>query len=395
LVPALRYWYEDEMDFEPSWDQAQVARTARELAARELAPRAAQRDRTQQFPEAEMRALGQVGLLGLCVPETYGGSAAGPVALALAIAELAQADASVAVTASVTNMVAETVARFAREPVRQRLLPGLCAGEAVAGAFALSEPHSGSDAAAMTTTAHRTDGGYLLRGAKQWITSGDRAGVLIVMARHPGDPRRFSAFVLAPPVAGLTAGRHERKMGQRGSSTVPLVLDDVFAPDDSVLGEEGAGFRVAMTALDSGRIGVAAQAVGIARAALAVAIEHVRSRQQFGQALGEFQAVKSMIADAATAIEASWLLVLQAAWLKQQDRPFTRLACEAKLIASERAVEVCDRAIQLLGGYGYTRELPVERYYRDVRVTTIYEGTSQIQRLVIARHLLRELGGHV
>jgi alkylation response protein AidB-like acyl-CoA dehydrogenase len=381
------------MDFEPSWDQAQVARTARELAARELAPRAAERDRSGTFPEREMRALGEVGLLGLCVPEAYGGSAAGPVALALAIAELAQADASVAVTASVTNMVAETVARFGTPGARQRLLPPLCAGEAVAGAFALSEPHSGSDAAAMTTTARRVPGGFLLRGAKQWITSGDQAGVMVVMARDAEGERRFSAFALRPPLAGLTAGRHERKMGQRGSSTVPIVLDDVFVADDGLLGEEGGGFKVAMTALDSGRIGVAAQAVGIARAALATAIAHARARHQFGQPLGEFQAVKAMIADAATAIEASWLLVLQAAWNKEHGRPFTRLACEAKLIASERAFEVCSAAIQVLGGYGYTRELPAERYFRDVRVTTIYEGTSQIQRLVIARHLLRELEG--
>jgi alkylation response protein AidB-like acyl-CoA dehydrogenase len=381
------------MDFEPSWDQAQVARTARELATRELAPRAAERDRAGTFPEQEMRALGQVGLLGLCVPEAYGGSAAGPVALALAIAELAQADASVAVTASVTNMVAETVARFGTPAARQRLLPRLCAGEAVAGAFALSEPHSGSDAAAMTTTARRTEGGFLLRGAKQWITSGDRAGVMVVMARDAERERAFSAFALGPPLAGLSAGRHERKMGQRGSSTVPIVLDDVFVPEDGLLGEEGGGFKVAMTALDSGRIGVAAQAVGIARAALAAAIAHARARHQFGQPLGEFQAVKAMIADAATAIEASWLLVLHAAWNKEHERPFTRLACQAKLIATERAFEVCSAAIQVLGGYGYTRELPAERYFRDVRVTTIYEGTSQIQRLVIARHLLRELEG--
>jgi alkylation response protein AidB-like acyl-CoA dehydrogenase len=378
------------MDFEPSWDQAQVARTARELAARELYPRAAERDRTGAFPEREMRSLGQVGLLGLCVPEAYGGSAAGPVALALAIAELAQTDASVAVTASVTNMVAETLARFAAEPARQRLLPGLCAGEAVAGAFALSEPHCGSDAAALTTTAHRTEGGFLLRGAKQWITSGDRAGVIIVVARHADSERRFSAFALSPPAAGLSAGRHERKMGQRGSSTVALVLDDVFAPQGSLLGEEGDGFKVAMTALDSGRIGVAAQAVGIARAALATAIAHARQRHQFGQPLTDFQAIKAMIADAATTIEASWLLVLQAAWNKEHDRPFTRLACQAKLLASERAFDACSNAIQILGGYGYTRELPAERYFRDVRVTTIYEGTSQIQRLVIARQILRE-----
>jgi alkylation response protein AidB-like acyl-CoA dehydrogenase len=385
------------MDFEPTWAQAAVAKTARDFASRVLAPAAAERDRAERFPDAEMRALGELGLLGLSVPEEHGGAAAGPVALVMAVAELARADAAVAVTMSVTNMVGEVLARYGSEEVRRRLLPRLCSGAAIAGAFALSEPQSGSDAGALATTARRTDGGYVLRGTKQWITSGDRAGVLVVMARAadaaPMD-RRISAFVLEPPVAGLSAGRHERKMGQRGSSTVPLLLEDVFVPASALLGTEGEGFKVAMTALDGGRIGVAAQALGIARAALEVAIGHARQRHQFDQPLASFQGIQHMIADAATAIEAAWLLVLQAAWCKEQGRPFTRLAAEAKLMATERAVEVCDRAIQVLGGYGYTREFPVERYLRDVRVTTIYEGTSQIQRMVIAKQLLRYLETH-
>jgi alkylation response protein AidB-like acyl-CoA dehydrogenase len=385
------------MNFEPSWAQAAIANTAREVATRDLAPRAAERDRAELFPEAEMKTLGALGLLGVCVPEEWGGAAAGPVALALALSEIARADASVAVTMSVTNMVGEILARYGSEALQRRLLPRLCSGEAVAGAFALSEPQSGSDAGALATTARRTGGGYLLRGAKQWITSGDRAGVLVVMAKAadaaPGD-RRISAFVLEPPVAGLSAGRHERKMGQRGSSTVPLVLDDVFVAEGALLGAEGEGFKVAMTALDGGRIGVAAQAVGIARAALDVAVRHARERRQFDQPIANQQAIQHMVADAATAIEASWSLVLLAAWTKEQGRPFTRLAAEAKLMATERAVEVCDKAVQILGGYGYTREFPVERYFRDVRVTTIYEGTSQIQRMVIAKQLLRDLEAH-
>jgi alkylation response protein AidB-like acyl-CoA dehydrogenase len=381
------------MDFEPSWAEAEVARTARAFAVRELAPAAAERDRRELFPEAEMRALGDLGLLGLNVPEEHGGAAAGAVALAHAVAAVAEADAAVAVSMSVTNMVGEILARYATVEVRRRLLPRLCSGEAIAGAFALSEPQAGSDAAALATRYHRAPGGYLLRGAKQWITSGDRAGVLVVMARdgESDDPRRISAFVLEPPVAGLSAGRHERKMGQRGSSTVPLVLEDVFVPDGGLLGAEGEGFKVAMTALDGGRIGVGAQAVGVARAALQAAVAHARTRRQFGQPLGEFQAIKQMLADTAIGCDAGWLLVLQAAWSKDRGRPFTRLAAQAKLMASERAFEACDRALQILGGYGYTRELPVERYWRDVRVTTIYEGTSQIQRLVIAKHILREL----
>jgi alkylation response protein AidB-like acyl-CoA dehydrogenase len=379
------------MNFEPSWAEAQIARTAREIATRQIAPGAAARDRDESFPEGELRALADAGLMGICVPEEYGGAGAGPQALALAVSEIARADASVAVTMSVTNMVGEILARYGSAELRHRLLPRLCSGEAVAGAFALSEPQSGSDAAAMSTTARRTEGGYRLSGAKQWITSGDRAGVLVVMARMAeADARSISAFVLEPPVAGLTAGRHERKMGQRGSSTVPLVLDDVFVPAGSLLGEEGEGFKVAMTALDGGRIGVGAQAIGIARAALEVAVAHARERRQFDQPLAAFQGIQHMIADAATNLEAAWLLVLQAAWAKEKGLPFTRLAAQAKLLASERALEVCDRAVQILGGYGYTREFPVERYLRDVRVTTIYEGTSQIQRIVIAKHLLRD-----
>jgi len=379
------------MDFEPSWAEAQIARTAREIAARRIAPGAAARDRDGSFPTAELQELADAGLLGICVPESHGGAGAGPLALALAVSEIARADASVAVTMSVTNMVGEILARYGAPALCDRLLPRLCSGEAVAGAFALSEPQSGSDAAAMATTARRTEGGYVLRGSKQWITSGDRAGVLVVMARMAdSDARSISAFVLEPPVEGLTAGRHERKMGQRGSSTVPLVLEDVFVPVGSLLGAEGEGFKVAMTALDGGRIGVAAQALGIARAALEVAIAHARERRQFDQPLASFQAIQHMIADAATHIEAAWLLVLQAAWAKEKGLPFTRLAAQAKLLATERAVEVCDRAVQILGGYGYTREFPVERYLRDVRVTTIYEGTSQIQRIVIAKQLLRD-----
>jgi alkylation response protein AidB-like acyl-CoA dehydrogenase len=385
------------MNFEPSWEQSQVARTAREVATRVVAPTAAARDRAESFPAAEMQALAEAGLLGVCVPPEHGGAGAGPIALAMAIAEVARADASVAVTMGVTNMVAEILARYGAPELQARLLPRLCSGQAVAGAFALSEPQSGSDAGAMATSARRTDGGYLLRGTKQWITSGDRAGVLVVMARAadatPPD-RRISAFVLEPPVPGLSAGRHERKMGQRSSTTVPLVLDDVFVPETSLLASEGDGFKVAMAALDGGRIGVAAQAIGTARAALEVAIAHVRERRQFEQPLASFQGIQHMIADSATTIEAAWLLVLHAAWSKETGRPFTRLAAEAKLLATERAVDVCDRAVQMLGGYGYTREFPVERYLRDVRVTTIYEGTSQIQRLVIARHLLRELSTH-
>ena len=390
-APAGRY--KRPVDFEPDDEQRLIAETARTFADRELVPRAAERDRQSTFPEREMRALGELGLLGMMVPAAYGGAEAGPIALALALREIARGDASVAVTMSVTNMVAETLARFGTEPARQRYLPRLCSGEAVAGAFALSEAQAGSDPSAMTTTAERdAGGGYRIRGNKLWTTSGDRAGVVLVAARNGASLGRagYSTFAVEQGTPGLTPGRHEDKAGLRGSSTVALTLDDVVVPADALVGNEGDGLKVALSALGGGRIGIAAQALGIARAAFDVARAYVRERRQFNRPLGDFQAVRFALADAAVGLDAGWLLTLAAAWRKQHGQPFTRQAAEAKLFATERANEICDRALQALGGYGYTREFPVERHFRDVRVTTIYEGTSQIQRLVIARELLRE-----
>jgi alkylation response protein AidB-like acyl-CoA dehydrogenase len=382
------------VDFEPDDEQRLIAETARAFAERELAPRAKARDRDGIFPESEMRALGALGLLGVTVPVAYGGVDAGPIALALALREIARGDAAVGVTMSVTNMVGETLARFGTEEARQRYLPGLCAGDAIAGAFALSESQAGSDPSAMTTTAERApDGdGYRLRGAKLWTTSGDRAGVILVAARNGASLSRpgFSVFVVEQGTPGLVPGRHEDKMGLRGSSTVALTLDDVAVPRAALVGAEGEGLKVALTALGGGRIGIAAQALGIARAAFEAACAHVKQRRQFNRPLADFQAVQFSIADSALALDAGWLLTLNAAWRKQRGLPFTRQAAQAKLFATERANEICDRAVQVLGGYGYTREFPVERHFRDVRVTTIYEGTSQIQRLVIAREWLRE-----
>jgi alkylation response protein AidB-like acyl-CoA dehydrogenase len=388
------------VNFEPTDEEALVAETARAFAARELAPRAAARDRDDEFPEREMRALAALGLVGANVPAVWGGSEAGAVALALAVREIARADASVAVTFSVTAMVAETLARFASDETRAGALGRLCSGEAVAGAFALSEPQAGSDPTAMRTTVERASGGgYRLSGSKLWITSGDRAGVLLVVARHGSSiaaGRGYSAFVVEAGAAGLGVGRSERKMGQHGSSTVPLTLENVEVPAHARLGAEGDGLRVAFSALGGGRIGVAALAVGVAGAALDAAVRYAGERRQFGRAIGAFQGVAFGLADSATTLEAAWLLTLAAADRKQRGMAFTRQAAEAKLYATERAVEICDRAIQVHGGYGYSREFPVERLFRDARVTTIYEGTSQIQRLVIAREVLREAGeGHL
>jgi len=391
------------MDFELSEDQRLIVETARQFAQSELLPVAAERDHTAAFPEKELKRLGELGLLGVKVPEEYGGAQAGAVAYALALSEIAAADASVSVSMAVTNMVAEILCTYGSDEQKAIYVPRLCSGEALCGAFALSEPQSGSDAASMRTLATKVDGGYRLDGSKQWITSGDRAGVLVVWARtdggagiKPGTKAKpsagISAFIVEKQNSGLRPGRPEHKLGLRGSSTVPLTLEDCRVPDSALLGREGDGFRIAMAALDGGRIGIAAQAIGVARAALAAAVSYAKERRQFGQPIAGFQALQNMIADAATQLDAARLLCLRAAFLKDKGRPFSQQAAMAKLYASEMAGRVCDMALQIHGGYGYTEEFPVERYLRDARVQRIYEGTSEIQRLVIARGAISELG---
>lgn len=378
------------MHLELTEEQRLIQRTARDFAERRLAPVAAARDRDGTFPLDELRALGELGLLGVNVPDELGGAGAGVIAYALAMQELARVDASVAVAVSVTNMVAELIATVGTPAQRAEHVPALVSGRAVCGAFALSEPQAGSDPAAMRTVAERVDGGYRLTGAKQWITSGDRAGVLVVWAMtdlaagHKG----ITAFVVRGGSPGLSVGRLEDKMGLHGSSTAQLVLDGVLVSDADVLGGVGGGFRLAMMALDGGRIGIASQALGIARGALEAACRYAGERTQFGVPLWRHQAIGNMLADAATWLDAGHLLTLRAADLKQRGERFSDQAAMAKLYATEKAGAICDLALQVHGGYGYTTDFPVERAYRDVRVTRIYEGTSEIQRLVIARGLL-------
>jgi len=379
------------MKLELTEEQRLIQRTAREFAERRLAPFAAARDREGTFPEAELRELGKLGLLGVAVPEDVGGGAAGAIAYSLAMQELARVDASVAVAVSVTNMVAELIATIGTPAQRTTHVPGLVSGAALCGAFALSEPQAGSDPSAMRTLAERVDGGYRLTGTKQWITSGDRAGVLVVWAMTDvsAGHRGITAFLVRGGAPGLSVGRLEDKLGLHGSSTAQLVLDGVAVTDDDVLGGVGGGFRLAMMALDGGRIGIASQAVGIARGALEAACRYAGEREQFGVSLWKHQAIGNMLADAATWLDAATLLTMRAASLKEAGRPFSDQAAMAKLYASEKAGTICDIALQVHGGYGYTTDFPVERAYRDVRVTRIYEGTSEIQRLVIARSLLR------
>jgi alkylation response protein AidB-like acyl-CoA dehydrogenase len=378
--------------FEPTEEQALVARTTRDYAQRVLAPRAAERDRTGDFPVGELRELADLGLCGIDVPEELGGAGAGAVAYVLALEELARADASVAVAVSVTNMVAELVARFGTDAQRREHVPRLTGGEYLCGAFALSEPHTGSDAAALTTTATRTAGGWRLRGAKQWITNGEQAGLVVVWAvTRPGaGAKGISAFLVRGGAPGLVVSRREDKMGLHGSSTVGLDFDDVELGEDALLGEEAGGFRLAMIALDSGRMGIAAQAVGIARMALDAAVAYARERTSFGKPIAQHQAVGNMLADSATWLEAARLLVHRAAWRKQKGLPYSVEASMAKLLATEKAGQVCDLALQVHGALGYTRDVPIERACRDVRATRIYEGTSEVQRIVIARHIVKE-----
>jgi alkylation response protein AidB-like acyl-CoA dehydrogenase len=380
------------MDFAPTEEQLLVQRTARDAAERILLPRAAARDVSGEFPVAELRELAALGLLGIAVPDELGGAGAGTVAYSLALQELARGDGSVAVAVSVTNMVAELIAKYAAPSVAQAWVPRLVGGELVAGAFALSEPEAGSDPAAMRTTATRVAGGWRISGSKQWITSGDHAGVMVVWAvSNAGASRHknLTAFLVPGDAKGLSVTRLEEKMGLHGSSTAQLVLDDVEVPDDAVLASPGEGFALAMVALDGGRIGIASQAIGIARGALEAAILYAGDRKTMGQPIIKHQAIGNMLADAATWLDASTLMTLRAADLKEHGHPFSQQAAMAKLFATEHAWKICDIALQVHGGYGYVRDFPVERALRDVRATRIYEGTSEIQRLVIARGLLR------
>lgn len=379
------------MDFAITEEHELIQKTARDYARASLLPAAAARDVNETFPEKELRELAKLGLFGINVPEALGGVEAGAIAYSLAMRELSRADPAVAVAVSVTNMVAELIAKVGTDAQKQKHVPKLCGGEYLCGAFALSEAGAGSDPSAMQTTATKIDGGYRISGSKMWISSGDRAGIMVVWAKT--DPsaghKGISAFIVPGNAPGLSVTRLEEKMGIRGSHTAQLAFDNVEVGDDALLGKEGSGFRLAMMALDGGRIGISSQAIGIAECALEAALAYARERETFGNAIIDHQAIGFMLADMATALDASRLLVNRAAWLKDQGRPFSMEASMAKLFCTERAIYICDRAIQIHGGAGYTRDYPVERCFRDARVTTIYEGTSEIQRIVIARHLLQ------
>ena len=377
------------MDFQLSADQLAIQALARELADGEIAPNAAEWDRDQRFPDELIPKLAELGLMGVCVPEEYGGAGADFLSYVLVLEELSRADAGVGVTVAVhTSATTLPLLAFGTDEQRERFVPPLARGEHL-GAFALTEPGSGSDAGSLRTSATLDADGWLLNGAKQWITNGSRAGTFVLFARTDSTTagaRGVSCFVLDAEHVRIT--REEEKLGLHSSTTSDLVLEDARVGRDRLLHEEGRGFRVAMATLDGGRIGIAAQAVGIAQAAYDVARAYAADREQFGRRIGDFQAIQWKLADMATDIDAARLLTYRAAWLKQEGRPHAADGAKAKLFASEMARRQTAEAIQILGGYGYTREFPVERYYRDAKITEIYEGTSEIQRLVIARSIL-------
>ncbi len=364
----------------------------RSLARKEFAPKAAEIDEKSRYPEENLKRLAELGLLGMLIPESHGGSDAGAVAYAIALAEVAGGCASTGVGMAVANMAGEAIYRFGSEEQKRRFLPLLVSGTE-AGAFALTEPSAGSDAFGISTVAVPDGDTYVLKGSKSFITNGSRAGVAIVMAVTQKEPKkRISAFLVESETRGISHGKPENKMGLRGSNTVSLSFDDCRVPKRNLLGEEGEGFRIAMKTLDGGRVGIASQSIGIARAAIEAAISYARERRQFGNPIADFQAIQWMIADSATELDAAWLLTLRAAYRKDTGNPFTREASVAKVFASEAGYRACHRAVQIFGGYGYMREYPVERHLRDIKVTSIYEGTSEIQRTVIARDLLGQ--GH-
>ena len=373
-----------------SKEQLMVQKMAREFARKELAPLAAERDRNHAYPAESLKKMGGLGLLGMLVPQSYGGEAMDTVSYALALSEIAHACASTAVIMSVHNSICcGSLVRFGSDAQKEKYLKPMAGGEFICS-FALSEPEAGSDPAGMVTTAEKDGDGYILNGTKRWITGGATSELFIVLAKT--DPsaghKGISAFLVTRGMAGFSTGRLEDKMGQCASDTTDLIFTDCRVPADHLLGREGEGFRVAMSGLDDGRIGIAALSVGLGRAALDEATAYALQRQQFGRPIAENQGIRWMIADMATDVEAARLLVLNAAAKKDQGRRCSKEAAMAKLFASEMANRVTGQAVQIHGGYGYTREFPVERFYRDARVLTIYEGTSQIQKIVIANEVL-------
>ena len=374
-------------------EQKLIQQTAREFADNEVAPSADAHNREGRFPAELVKKLGELGFMGMLIPEEYGGTALGNFCLVLALEEINRACASTGITLSVHSSLASgPIVEWASEELKKKYLPRMATGELL-GAYALSEPDAGSDAASLSTSAIKDGNEYVLNGTKSWITTGVEADVVVVMARTDETQRSkgITAFIVDPDMKGFSVGKKEDKLGLRASSTVQLIFEDMRVPASQVLGEEGAGFKIAMHTLDGGRIGVATQAVGIAQACLDASVKYAEEREAFDKKIGEFQAIQWKIADMATRIEGARLMIYNAARLKDERLPHSKEAAMAKLFASETANDIARQAVQVYGGAGYLEDFPVERFFRDARITEIYEGTSEIQRIVISRHLLKNL----
>ena len=373
-------------------EQRAIQRAARDFARVELAPQVKERDRDACFDRSLIPKLAELGFLGMLLPEEYDGLGLDTCTYLVALEEIAAVDASAAVLMSVHNSLpTQMILRYGSDEQRKRFLPGMARGE-ILGAFALSEPEAGSDAAALTTRAVRDGKDWILTGTKAWVTNGGEAGAILALARtdSPNDykgARGIGTFIVTPDLSGFRVGRKEDKLGLRSSPTVQLHFDEMRVPASQVLGDASHGFIYAMQSLEHGRLGISAQAIGIARAALEVAVDYAAERRQFGKPIKEFQAIQFKLADMATRVAASRALLYAAAEAKDRKEPITQFASMAKLMASDTAMFVTTEAIQILGGYGYVTDYPVERYFRDAKVTQIYEGTSEIQRIVIAREL--------
>ncbi len=376
------------MDFEPTETQAMTRKTVREFVERDIIPESMKYDESQEFPEHWATKMGELGLLGIFVPEKYGGSGLDSVSYAITIEELARGDASAAVIAAVCNGLAcEPILRYGTEEQKQKYLVPLASGKWI-GAYGLTEPGSGSDAAAMRTTAKGVGDEWELNGSKALITNALKAKVLVAYARTGEKKYDISCFIIPTDAPGFVLQKKENKMGIRASDTMLIAFDHLRIPQENLLGQEGKGFNIALATLDGGRIGIAAQALGIAQRALEESLKYAKEREAFGSKISEFQAIQWKLADMATEIEAARLLTYRVAWLKDRGQRHTYESSVAKLFASEAAHRAVDAAVQIHGGYGFIKDYIVEKLYRDQRITELYEGTSEVQRLVIARAVL-------
>lgn len=369
-------------------EQKMTQKTAREFARKELAATAAERDISHEYPKENLKKMGELGFLGLLVSEQYGGMEAGTIAYSLALSEMAYSCVSTAVIMSVHSSICCTsIEKFGTEEQKKAFLIPMAGGEFI-GAFALTEPEAGSDPKSMTCTAEKDGDNYIINGTKRFITTGKNSGVIILLAKTGGD--EISAFLVTHDLPGFSVGRVEQKMGQCASDTTDLLFNDCRIPASRMLGQKGEGFNIAMSGLDAGRIGIASVSLGLAEAALDESVKYVKQRKQFGKNISEFQGLRWILSDMAMDVESARHLVMNAAAVKERGENCTSAAAMAKCFASEMVQRVTGQAIQLHGGYGYIKEYPVERFYRDARITTIYEGTNQIQRVIIANELLKD-----